>query len=276
MSHLGALGFSTASLVKSLSLKQLSSTNPNVPEKKRPRKDSHSKSRKKARVVNNLETILRAQKHEWIVGIDMSLTNPGLCRLCPRLRMIHLYAFRNRIKEQNTLTLIRTPGSVFDGWVLQTTVLEEWPENTYQFSLPRMERFVTRVQTLTGLIGTEKTIVGIENYAFAANATRGDCILKELGGILRCELCKLGHEIVEIVPSQVKNLFCQKGSATKKDMYAAFVNQYKLPDIASLIMSNQKRVESHPVEDMVDAFAVAVSVMMKENLLDLARSQLER
>lgn len=258
MSELGALG--------ALSCLTVSLLNPfanNPPAKKRPRKSSRSTlSKKKAKLVN-LDAILRAQKHEWIVGIDMSLTNPGLCRLCPSLRRIHLYAFRNRVKERNTLTIVQSPGSAFDGWVLQTTVIEPWPDSPFGSSLPRMDRFVSRVQSLVSLIGTEKTIVGIENYAFSVDPTPGDCLLKELGGILRYELCRLGHEIIEIVPSQVKAMFCKKGNATKQDMYAAFLNQYKLPDFAAL-MTTGKRINSHPVEDMVDAFAVAVCVMMKQ------------
>lgn len=226
------------------------------------------------------------QPCQWVVGLDMSLTNPGLCLLNPHLRVIHLFAFRNRKKETNSQTWVNCPESVFHRWLVRTTVIEEWPhpEVTFPFSLPRLARYETRIQSLLGLIGDNRhgaTVVGLEHYAFAAGPTRGDSTLKELGGILRRQLCHLGHRVIEIVPSQVKRIFCQKGDAKKKDMYRAYRELYRLPDLLPLmnIRSDdadapppRKRVRTtpvnevpHPVEDLVDALAVALAVIAKHD-----------
>jgi len=259
-----------------------------------------TKTSKKSPVAVNwaqkFEALRRApQPWQWIIGIDMSLTNPGLCLLNPQLRLIHLFAFRNRIKETNSQTLVISPESVFHQWVLRTTVIEEWPdpEQTFPFSLPRLARYEARIQSLLGLIGENHqgtTLVGLEHYAFAAGATRGDSTLKELGGILRRQLCHMKHRVVEIVPSQVKRIFCQKGDAKKKDMYRAYRELYHLPDLMQLLniraseptapaKKKQKTSRaskasprapksiddvSHPVEDMVDALAVAMAVIAKQ------------
>lgn len=246
--------------------------------------------------AQKFEALRRApQPWHWIIGIDMSLTNPGLCLLNPQLRLIHLFGFRNRIKETNSQTLVNCPESVFHQWVLRTTVIEEWPdpEQTFPFSLPRLARYEARIQSLLGLIGHNhqgRTIVGLEHYAFAAGATRGDSTLKELGGILRRELCHRNHRVIEIVPSQVKRIFCQKGDAKKKDMYRAYRELYRLPDLMQLLnirasepLAPRKKKQktspaaavsprvpktvedvSHPVEDMVDALAVALAVIAKQ------------
>lgn len=261
---------------------------------------STKKSKKSSVTVDWPSKFRGLQQHrlsspQCVVGIDMSLTNPGLCLLHPQLRLIRLFAFRNRIKETNGLARVTCPESVFYGWVVRTTVIEEWPdpEQSFPFSLPRLSRYETRIQSLLGLIGPQDTrapmVVGLEHYAFAANATRGDSILKELGGILRRQLCHLGHQVVEIVPSQVKRLFCQKGDAKKKDMYRAYLDMYRLPDLCALLNLSvvddpePKKVTKkamalaaapkkpkvchdtvpHPIEDMVDALAVALSVIAK-------------
>lgn len=238
------------------------------------------------------------QSPQWVVGIDMSLTNPGLCLLNPHLQLIHLFAFRNRQKERNGQATVNCPNSLFHGWLVRTTVIEEWPdpEGTFPFHLPRLARYETRIQSLLGLIGENRPeqpmVVGLEHYAFAAGATRGDSTLKELGGILRRQLCHMKHRVLEIVPSQVKRIFCQKGDAKKKDMYRAYRDLYHLPDLmallhiqpgdTSLVAEPPKKKKKpakaplktasvpkdpddvpHPVEDLVDALAVALSVIAK-------------
>ncbi len=229
-----------------------------------------------------------------IVGIDMSLSNPGLCILDPCLRTIHLWCFRNRVKDSNGMTIVKCPESVFCGWLFQVTIIEEWPESK-GFSLPRFARYEARVKALMAIIGQykPKTIVGIEHYAFSVTATRGDSTLKELGGILRRELCYAGHQIVEIVPSQVKRIFCDNGDSKKKDMYKAYSDLYKLPDLFAIMnikrvvdtnggletVAKKKKSEKptiktprkkraaddipHPIEDMVDALGVVMAVIDK-------------
>lgn len=276
-------------------------------QKKRPKLGTKSPAKRRKKVADRPLPTPASMCTLWssrlqslkstIVGIDMSLSNPGLCILDPFLRTIHLWCFRNRVKDSNGMMMVRCPESVFCGWLFQVTIIEEWPESK-GFSLPRFARYEARVQALMAILRQHrsKTIVGIEHYAFSVTATRGDSTLKELGGILRRELCYAGYPIVEIVPSQVKRIFCDKGDAKKKDMYKAYSDLYKLPDLF-IMMSIKRGVDTnggletvakkkktkttsekpqktprkkraaddipHPIEDMVDALGVVMAVIYK-------------
>jgi Holliday junction resolvasome RuvABC endonuclease subunit len=127
-----------------------------------------------------------------------------------------------------------------------------------------MARYETRIHSLLGIIGVNENNsvkLGIEHYAYSAGGTHSDSTLKELGGILRRQLCHSKHNIVEIVPSQVKRIFAQQGNAKKNDMYKAFLDIYKLPDLRPLMNVDIRKNIMHPIDDMVDAFAVAMSVL---------------
>ena len=210
------------------------------------------------------------------VGIDMSLTNPGLCILNPVLKTIHLFCFRNRRKERSAMTLVNCRDSVFYGWLLQLTLLEEWPEDAGHFSLFRFNRYEVRLQLLMGIIGMRSTrrgnqIVGIEHYSFKSSspfATAADTTLKELGGCLRRSLCQMGHNIMEIPPTTIKKVFTHGGGAKKTDMYMAYAQRYFMPSLYRLINIEEDpdaKVIPHPIEDVVDALAVAMTTLVLAN-----------
>ena len=83
----------------------------------------------------------------------------------------------------------------------------------------------------------------------------------ELGGCLRMKLCEQGHEILELAPTQVKKMFTGQGKSTKDDMYERF-KEWSIPlfDLLGLKESKYKHVP-HPLEDMVDAIAVAIGLL---------------
>jgi Holliday junction resolvasome RuvABC endonuclease subunit len=213
------------------------------------------------------------QERRVICGIDMSLSNPGLCLLIPLEKRIHLYCFRNRKRERYGVSQVQNVNSPFFGWTLDVSLIEssenEKPSNRLSYSLFRFTRYEERLQKLLSIIGTNNKLVGIEGFSYNSKPTQADTFLKELGGCLRLSLCRMKHTILEIPPSTVKKIFTQNGQASKVDMYKTFVETYHLPDLFALlnIGDEDKKIDKtldhvpHPIEDIVDALAVAMSLL---------------
>lgn len=208
-----------------------------------------------------------------VYGIDMSLTNPGLCIINPHRQLVQLFCFRNRKCERPGQKLVDSPQSPFFGWLLEAVVLQDAPLPPDP-TLPRIARYEGRIRTLMALIGNnlnDSKRVGIEAYSYQSAPTEGDTMLKELGGILRLHLHQQRHRILEIPPTTVKKIFSNKGSAKKTDMYVAYQNLFELPDLFQLLNMKPKETYTqtpHPIEDMVDALAVALATIeLSPNLL---------
>ncbi len=248
-------------------------------KKSRPTSKSESIHRKR-KAVGLLQPLMKKIKipesSQWtqhltnlnqvVCGIDLSLTNPGLCVINPSHRTIHLFSFRNRVCESNSNTLITDPESIFAGWLLKISVIESDQSSDKSYSLFRFQRYQEKLQIMVALINyhcqSHQRIVGIEGYSYQSGAGEADTILKELGGCLRLLLCK-EHQMMEIPPATIKKLFSGKGHAKKPDMYQAYRNQYHMPDLFTLlhIKEPSSGKTPHPIEDLVDAFAVALSTL---------------
>lgn len=256
-----------------------------LPEKKRGKRRQVNPT---SRLMPRLKTVKAPPLSEWmrrlrketrtIIGIDMSLSNPGLCVMDPTLRTIHLYCFRNRKKETVATSYLDQPGSPFHHWLVEVTILED-PVNhengkrRFDFSLFRFERYENRIQALMAVIGDNRKknkLVGIEGYSFKSKATQAETALKELGGCLRRSLCHFQHEIMELPPSTVKKIFSGVGKSDKNEMYRCYRETYRLPDLfkcMNIAASDQVYLDDpeknipHPIEDMVDALAVALSLL---------------
>lgn len=208
-----------------------------------------------------------------IVGIDMSFRSPALCVLDSDRKMLWTYFFRQRQKqkEHSGQVFIADIESCFYGWTYMSVCLD-FSEQSHHRGLVRMHEFRLLITKIVAIIcshgSARDTLVAIEHYAFnahnrgmSAKASSSQSLLMELGGCLRFMLCCYGFEIMELSPSTIKKTFSGSGRATKEDMYDAAMNRFHLPDIAALIgvpVGDLIHIP-HPVEDIVDAIATAVS-----------------
>ena len=65
----------------------------------------------------------------------------------------------------------------------------------------------------------------------------------------------------EIAPSQAKKIWSGKGNAKgKTPMYEAYTDRYKMPVIEPIIGMKPGSIR-HPVDDIVDSIAIAVSTI---------------
>jgi len=215
-----------------------------------------------------------AQPCHVVFGIDMSLSNPGVCRMDMQSHTLELVYWRNRHKERGRIVRIDNPVSPFYGWVVKTICFERpYRDDDRKDCAHRMARFARRLRPLLAYIARDDpciTRVGIEHYSFGSAPNRAASMLMELGGCLRLHLDQLGYDrVTEIAPSKVKRVFGGQGRANKNDMYKVCCDQYlQSIDLHQLIGIEQHVYANvpHPVEDMVDALAVAWSVAVAHKI----------
>jgi Holliday junction resolvasome RuvABC endonuclease subunit len=199
-----------------------------------------------------------------VMGIDLSVSNPSVAILNPLTKKITLFFYRNR---QADLAHAQQPivDGPFVGWTMETQCWERVDDVTTKGPIPRYDRFRPIVQQIARLVGdNHHGVVGIEHYSLQNPMNSGShSLMIELGACLRWQIGTLTPIIMEIAPLQVKRLFCGLGKATKDDMYRAFSETYHLPNLYTMLgMKHDYLKTPHPIEDMVDALAVAVGVIV--------------
>lgn len=208
-----------------------------------------------------------------VVGVDMSLTNPGLTVLDRVQKTVTMYFFRNRKRETAFSQItIDCHESLFHEWTFFTRMLELPEEKGDSVcSLYRFDKYqpkITRIVEIISSLDLSKGVVGIEGYSFYSKATQADTALKELGGILRWEVSRHKVDMIEIPPSVNKLLFSTKGHATKYEMYQAFKTLFQGPDLYDMLnihfnpKAKLKNLPPHPIEDLVDSFSIALSTLV--------------
>lgn len=222
-----------------------------------------------------LRTALNKHNQKIIYGIDMSLHNPGLCCIDTDKKLLQLFFFRNRKCEHNFVTVIESAGSVFFGWTLEIVCIEHILDGLSELSFQRFSRYLLVVSKIVAIIGSNSRskLIGIENYAYnkvyrgfkskAPQISSSQSVLMELGGCLRTLLTLYNHELKELSPTTIKKQFSGNGRASKQQMYDVVLNVHKFPDLVSACgIQFQHQQIPHPIEDIVDALAVAVTTLL--------------
>lgn len=211
-------------------------------------------------------TCLDMCSQHCVAGIDMSLNNPGVCILKKSLRHIHFYFVRNRLKDTTAFEPILNPDSIFDNWMIFYHCLEHdssnsslSPQDEKQTANSRASEYSARIKQLVAVLHVHRPdVVAIENYSFHASGSSASK-LYELGGCLRMFLNAFHYPMVEYSPTQVKKQFTGRGNATKSDMYRVYTDTYKMPDMYPTFSLRSDQSVPHPIEDLVDSFAVVMT-----------------
>lgn len=181
---------------------------------------------------------LEKTEEKMRVGIDMSLSSPAVA--CEKNGHIDILCFQQRKRDK--------PLQTREGHVYVEAVC-------YNKELAYMEKIEFITETIVEFIARRaepELSIFIEGYAFAA-VSSSVSVLCEVGGVLRYKLFKRGWKYYEIPASSIKKAFTGCGRATKPQMYEKFAT-CGLPPLQTWL-----RVEphQHPLEDVVDAYAIA-------------------
>jgi Holliday junction resolvasome RuvABC endonuclease subunit len=106
------------------------------------------------------------------------------------------------------------------------------------------------------------TQVVIEGYAYGvARLSSSGSKMYELGGIIRHALMQLQHvNFKDVSPTQLKRKFTGSGRATKNAMYESFISK-GLPDLARIFKVQNCKNIPNPVQDIVDATALVLEAV---------------
>jgi Holliday junction resolvasome RuvABC endonuclease subunit len=215
------------------------------------------------------------------IGIDMSLCNAGVSCIDEIQNTITLYFWRNRVCERSFTTRVDRTSSKYYNWILQMVCIERKeepreiqstanPEDLKSLNYQKYLSLVTKIVSIVEIHSKRDpmvTRVAIEGYAFNSRGSFSTTVLYELGGLLRTFLSVYGHKFTEYSPAQVKKTFSGSGRSLKIAMYTSFTDLHGLPDLARhLNIDFSKTKNLHPVEDVVDAFAVAYTASQQAPL----------
>lgn len=169
-----------------------------------------------------------------IVGIDYSLTSPGVCVL--EGDSVTLFSFGKK-KYQGTYKK--------DNFTIIIGEYPTWSEDN--------ERYQKLTDWTLDKIGNPSLVV-VEGYSYGS---KGQVFhLAENCGIMKHELWKRSIPFITPSPSAVKKVFSGKGNANKEKMYEAFTDKvgWDLKDL----LGDTTAGYGNPVSDIVDAYAMAI------------------
>jgi Holliday junction resolvasome RuvABC endonuclease subunit len=180
-----------------------------------------------------------------ILGIDLSLTSPGLVVQSENEYTAYFYACR---KRDNSLA---SKSFAFDGGVFHLKKLQDQEQTDNLFG-----RYDVIVRDILRIVETHdvKHVV-IEGYAFSAQSSSTSKLF-ELGGIVRYSLWRKNITFEDIAPTRVKKMFTGCGKADKLEMWKTFHKIYKFPDLRTIFKVHNCKDVAHPVQDIVDAVAL--------------------
>ncbi len=203
------------------------------------------------------------------IGLDLSLNSPGWVSVNAETKVLHFYWLRQRVKEKaNFDVLVDNAASPFYAWTLRGTALETPDDLTPLGSTELYNRFTRVIGCVSGTL-TPGTHVIFEAPAYGATQQSSQRCLMELGGCLRLGLSSAGFTFSEVAPNSAKKIFCGKGKAKKTHMHNAWLNDWHLPDLRLLLNIGDKTKDiPHPVQDLVDALAVALSAKVSVTTIE--------
>ena len=190
------------------------------------------------------------------VGLDLSLTSPGIAIHDTERDAWCLYGFAQRVREDG---LERQCGSTTIRLLPRIPVASVSNEERYE----HIRRYIVD-EILSAYCSNSSVVVGIEFYAFGAKNAGSSYKLQELGGIVKHSLWKTypGWRQHIIPPGQWKKRTVGNGRATKTD--ALHHIQVHGPSVSLLSVLGLSLTSSGtvpcPAQDLADAACIALSL----------------
>ena len=217
-----------------------------------------------------------------LIGIDLSLKCPGLCIVDVSQRSIRLVYCQLRQYEHDFTTVIRKSTSRFYEW--QVYFVVKLQGTASDMSSHSAKHRMIRFSSVCDFLDQEISVVmkrastmspplsvhfAIESYSYASQQTASTSILYELGGIVRFHIYTRWKVLFdELSPCHIKKVFTCNGHAGKTSMIAKFFEltgideQHVYTELGMLKFDRSVRKDLHPLEDLVDAFAICYTYVM--------------
>lgn len=182
------------------------------------------------------------------IGIDLSVTSPGLCVIEDDItNKIHFYFFALRKKHLDFQYTHKN---------ISMNVIGDLFNKQWKNRIERYEYIVQNIVETMNMFQNKKIV--LEGYAFSAQG-QGLTSLAELRGILLKEFYDIGWEWEEVPPTKIKKFFSGSGNANKYSM----LSQWKSMGIIDLyeeleMKESAKGNVPSPIQDIVDAYALAL------------------
>lgn len=186
-----------------------------------------------------------------IVGIDYSLTSPALCALYTDRyedwnNCCHVWYLTDKIKLIGNFMY----NIIGDSHIPYKSDVQRY-ENIAKWAL----------NTINALPGSDMIHIYIEDYSLGSKGRVFN--IAENTGILKYKLYQAGLRYTCLPPTVVKKQFTGKGNANKEAMFQEFIKRFPTMDIPAALDLKYVKL-GNPTTDIVDAYAIAYTGLMKE------------
>lgn len=196
---------------------------------------------------------------DFVVGLDISLTSPGITVVDMVRNTVHFACFAQRKREAQMVgkSILLTPN---DKYSFTLHVLPNIPTSSvsdyirFKHIVDELVGFVHRMTSSSAVI---KFI--IEDYAYSAGGANSFKLM-ELGGIVKYVINKRFpvKNVYRISVSSWKKYFTGKGNATKRQVCDSAISLHRLPDLFPVFgfkNENQENIPC-PIQDIYDSVAI--------------------
>lgn len=182
--------------------------------------------------------------------MDLSLRCPSVAIVDRRTGKTTVLWWTQRKRENALKERYRVSGKV--SWIR----FEELKETDKTGCMGRALHIRRDIASVLSSMDPLQTRVQIEGYAFGSSDSGHASRLAELGGVVKSYLFEKGFAYTEVPPTSVKKFWSGSGRADKTDMIeAARTKGYPIDELQRDMIL--KKVDDHPLEDIVDAIAIA-------------------
>ena len=185
------------------------------------------------------------------VGLDMSLTSPGITILDKKSKTVSLLFIPQRVSER--MLTFETDYAGYH-YTIRPVSGEMAPRTSSQDT--RIYYIVQSISKELAALPRPISVI-IEGYAFGMRSS-SHSILHELGGALKCKLFQMGIPYTTTAPTSVKKMFANDGRASKRVMYEKFLSVTHI-DLFCVFRMQDKSIGLKiptPIQDIVDSFAL--------------------